>query len=64
MGAIKNDIYLQARWFDKDRYNELLQHTGWGLQWRLGLTVLHHAVLYYFYSTWTDENDNVFFFKV
>lgn len=42
-------IYLQARWFDKDSHSELLQHTGWGLQWRLGFTVLYRSnnLLYY-----------------
>lgn len=39
MGAIKNDIFMQARWFDKDSLSELLQYTGSRLQWKLGFTV-------------------------
>lgn len=31
-------IYLQARWFDKDRLGELLQYTGGELHWKLGFT--------------------------
>lgn len=51
-------IYLQARWFDKDSYSELLQHAGWGAS---GEAVLHPSLLYYIYTDGArNENVNMF----